>query len=68
MASLPPNAVEADIPLLQTVAKIVGESSASANAIREWEARKAAGEDVTIYSVSQKGGNSLLVGPRAAKV
>ena len=55
--------VEADEDVVRRTATIMGPSSASARAIEDLEARRAAGEEPVIY----QRGSVLLVGPRAGE-
>ncbi|WP_298847421.1 hypothetical protein [uncultured Salinicola sp.] len=55
--------VEADEEVVRRTATIMGPSSASARAIKDLEARRAAGEEPVIY----QRGSILLVGPRAGE-
>ena len=56
----PPPIKQADEAAIRRAAGILGESSAAARAIGDLDARRAAGEDASIYQQ----GAVLLVGPR----
>lgn len=60
MITLPRGATEVPRSTLEATARIFGEHSAAANALKDADARARAGEEVAFFKV----GNTILVGPR----
>jgi len=60
MNTLPRGATEVSRTTLEATARILGEHSAAASALKDADARARAGEAVAFFKV----GNTILVGPK----
>ncbi len=63
MNTLPRGATEVPRSTLETTARVLGEHSAAARALKDADARASAGEMLAFFKV----GNTILVGPRPTR-